>query len=290
MEVEIVRADPAGNITVLVLSPVSDRRERAALAAALLADPDLRAEQAGFVTPPEDGGLWHLEMAGGEFCGNAARAFGLFVAGQSGVTGRGTVMITISGAPRPLPVFVDTAAGTAGLAMSGPLAETSAVCGGFSFPVYVFDGISHAIAENIQPDERLLHSLRESLDHPPAGLPADAGRPADAGCPADAGRLADAGRPADALGVMFYDSGRRFMRPLVWVRATGTTVFESSCGSGSAALGVWLARNVRDGGETRSLAQPGGTIETRVLKRGGRVQRISIGGKVGLGGPVRYGR
>ncbi|MDR2434565.1 MAG: hypothetical protein LBD47_08345 [Treponema sp.] len=273
MEVEIVRADPAGNITVFVLSPVADRREQTALAASLLADPDLRAEQAGFVTPPADGGLWHLEMAGGEFCGNAARSFGLYVAGQTGVTGRGTVMITISGAPCPLPVFVDTVAGTAELAMGGPLAETSAECGGRFFPVYVFDGISHAIAENIQVDERLLHSLRKSLDaHPPAGLPA-------AAC-----------RPADALGVMFYDSGRRFMRPLVWVRATGTTVFESSCGSGSAALGVWLARNVHDGGETTALAQPGGTIQTRVLKQGGRVQRISIGGKVGLGGPVRYVR
>ena len=78
------------------------------------------------------------------------------------------------------------------------------------------------------------------------------------------------------------------MRPLVWVRATGTTVFESSCGSGSAALGVWLARNVRDGGETTALAQPGGTIETRVLKREGAVQRISIGGKVGLTDPILW--
>ena len=78
------------------------------------------------------------------------------------------------------------------------------------------------------------------------------------------------------------------MRPLVWVRATGTTVFESSCGSGSAALAVWLARNVRDGGGTTALAQPGGTIETRVLKREGVVQRISIGGKVGLNDPILW--
>ncbi|MDR0585136.1 MAG: hypothetical protein LBG57_12455 [Treponema sp.] len=274
MELEIIRADPAGNITVFVLNPVAGREKRAGLAGALMADPLLKAEQVGFVLPPADGGgLWRLEMTGGEFCGNAARSFGLYAAGQTGITGRHSVPVEISGAPRPLPVLVDTTAGTAELAMPGPLAETSVECGGRLFPVYVFDGISHAIAEDIRPDENLIRSLRESLDaHPPV----------------TAGHSTDACHPLDALGVMFYDSGRRFMRPLVWVRATGTTVFESSCGSGSAALGVWLARNVRDGGETTALAQPGGTIEVRVLKREGIVQRISIGGKVSLSAPILW--
>ncbi|MDR1250906.1 MAG: hypothetical protein LBK62_01940 [Treponema sp.] len=276
MDLEIIRADPAGNITIFVLSPVTDREERLRAAGALLADPGLQAEQVGFVLPPDAEGcsrlsrrlsprcrqerrLWRLEMMGGEFCGNAARSFGLYVAEQTGLADRGGVLIAINGAP--LAVRVDTAAGTAELEMSGLLAETTVECKGQDFPMYVFDGISHVIVENREPDEGLLRSLRESLDARP---------------------------PIDALGVMFYDTERRFMRPLVWVRATGTTVFESSCGSGSAALGVWMARNIRNGEEHSALAQPGGTIETRVVKQEGLVRRISIGGPVGLSGPFHW--
>ena len=73
MELEIVRADPAGNITVFVLSPVEDRDERAAAVSALMADPALKAEQVGFVLQPLNvADPWRLEMMGGEFCGNAA--------------------------------------------------------------------------------------------------------------------------------------------------------------------------------------------------------------------------
>ena len=71
--VQVVRADPAGNITALVLSDVP-KEERPALAAKLMALPDWGVEQVGFVHrgPPGIHGV--LEMMGGEFCGNATRA------------------------------------------------------------------------------------------------------------------------------------------------------------------------------------------------------------------------
>ncbi|MCL2320286.1 MAG: hypothetical protein FWC45_09390, partial [Treponema sp.] len=93
---KILIADPAKNITVFILEPVETPAERRALAMAILADTRLRAEQVGFVTPPSSGKaapgtgapLWRLDMAGGEFCGNAARSFGLYVARMMGLTGR----------------------------------------------------------------------------------------------------------------------------------------------------------------------------------------------------------
>jgi diaminopimelate epimerase len=262
MELEIVRADPAGNITIFVLTPVAGREARIQAARALLQAADLRAEQVGFVMPPPDGsGRWRLEMAGGEFCGNAARSFGLWVAAQTGLTGRHTLPIEASGQAEPLPVRVDTAAGTAEVAIPGPEAETALTCGDRQFPVYRFAGITHIIAGDVEPDEALLPPLIKRLD-------------------------AEAGHPPDALGLMFYDTRKRFMRPLVWVRAAGSTVFESSCGSGSAALGVWAARHTRDGEARMELAQPGGVITVRVVKRAGRVRRIFIGGRVGLSGVI----
>ena len=50
MKVNVLRADPAGNITLFVLSPVH-REERPAVAGRLMEIADFRAEQVGFVCP-----------------------------------------------------------------------------------------------------------------------------------------------------------------------------------------------------------------------------------------------
>jgi diaminopimelate epimerase len=264
MDIEIVRADPAGNITIFVLSPIEGREGRAAVVNALMAEPSLKAEQVGFVIPPaaalDSSTRWRLEMMGGEFCGNAARSFGIYVAGRLGLCGRHTIPIEISGMARPLQVQVDTAAGTAEVELPGPLEETSVEIEGQSLPVYVFEGITHVIACDIEGDEALVHALvRHFSDKAPTP---------------------DA--PPAALGVMFYDSRKNFMRPAVWVAAAKSLVWESSCGSGSAAFGAWALRDVQDGEKTIALAQSGGVIQVRAAKREGRIQYIAIGGRVSL--------
>ena len=267
MELEIVRADPAGNITIFVLNGVANRKERAQAARALLADPALKAEQAGFVFPPQKAGsLWRLEMMGGEFCGNAARSFGLLAARLTGLSGRHTLMIESSGASAPLPVHIDTGAGSAEVEISAPAGETCIEYGRRRFPVYMFEGISHIIAENIESGEDLARLLIRAL----------------------ISQEKTEGGHFDAVGVMFYDTKKCFLRPAVWVKATDTLVFESSCGSGSAALGAWMARNAADIEETLALAQSGGVISVRIVKQGGKITKLSIGGKVLLGDPFRY--
>jgi diaminopimelate epimerase len=132
---------------------------------------------------------------------------------------------------------------------------------GRQFPVYVFEGITHIIAENVAADEPFARQLM---------------------------RRFNLGRRCDALGVLFYDSRTSFMRPAVWVRATDTLVFESSCGSGSAALGVWAVRNMREAETTVELAQPGGVITVHTAKQAGSITRLSISGTVTLGETTLY--
>jgi diaminopimelate epimerase len=268
MELDIIRADPAGNITVFVLNPPAGKAERTRAAKALMAGSGLKAEQTGFVYPPrEPGGLWRLEMAGGEFCGNASRSFGLWVAVQSGLHGKHTVMIKTSGITEPVPVFVDTEAQTAEIVIPGPVSQTEMSFEGERFPVYEFEGITHIIAENVpaggEPARSLLRETDETFK-------------------------AEGRELCDAFGVMFYDTAKKIMRPAVWVRETDTLVFESSCGSGSAALGVWAVRGIEDGQTEFDLAQPGGTITVRVAKQAGAITRLSISGKVALSETFRY--
>ena len=267
MDLEIVRANPAGNITVFVLNPPLNPRERAKAVKALLADGDLRAEQVGFVLPPEQpDALWRLEMMGGEFCGNAARSFGLLIARRTGLSGRHTFMIAVSGMAAPLPVHIDAETGTAEVVIPAPLSESLVEFEGRHLFLYEFEGISHIIAPDTQAGEPLVRALIHQ---------AETGRPRTA-------------RHMDALGVMFYDTGTHYTQPAVWVRSTDTLVFESSCGSGSAALGVWSAKDMPEADNGFMFPQPGGVIAVNIVKRGGIIQSLSIGGAVTLDGPVRY--
>jgi len=258
--VKILVADPAKNITVFVLDPVENPADRAVLARAILAEERLKAEQVGFVSPPAFGtapSLWHLEMAGGEFCGNAARCFGLYAAKTQGLTGKALVSVSVSGAKEPVQVEVDTERNRAAAEMPKPSTVDSVNYGGRSLPVLIFEGIAHVIAPDLESKSENFYAIKAELEkkfHLPA-----------------------------ALGLMFYDSASSFMRPAVYVRSVDALVFESSCGSGSAALGIWLSREIADGTANYAIAQEGGVIETEVVKKAGQVVRVTIGGEVRLG-------
>jgi diaminopimelate epimerase len=318
---EIITADPAGNITVFVLGEVRDRDR---VVRRIMADGSLGAEQVGFVVPPvSPAGHWRLEMMGGEFCGNAARRFGLLAARFLGLSGKAAVTVETSGMDRPLTVRVDmdagparpgpgdaaagtgagetdAAAGTAepgvedgaGMAgfsgpaeleIPGPLRETSILLEGRSLPALVFDGITHVIAPDMAPERERFDTIKKAVEAGSAQRPAGGpGARSPAGL--DAGSVS--GLPA--LGVMFWDSRKQFMTPAVYVYRSGALVFESSCGSGSAALAVWLDREAAaspdcGGGRRFSIRQPGGIIETRVTRRDGGLS-VSIGGRVTLSG------
>jgi len=260
---KILVADPAKNITVFVLDPVESPADRAAFARAILAEKTLKAEQVGFVSPPESAsGLWHLEMAGGEFCGNAARCFGLYAARMQGLKGKALVSVSVSGAKEPVRVEVDTEKNRAAAELPKPLAAESLDYKGRALPLLVFEGITHVIAPDLKGEEENFYALKTLIEEK---FPAIA-----------------------AFGVMFYDTASRFLRPAVYVRSVDTMIFESSCGSGSAALGVWLSRDIKDGAAVYAISQAGGVIETEVLKKAGEVTRLMIGGEVSLGEPAEF--
>jgi diaminopimelate epimerase len=274
MDYEIVTASPAKNITVFVLNQINDREERAALSKALLGDRRFKAEQIGFISPPSIGereGLWHLEMMGGEFCGNAARSFGLFAAQRQGLRGKQKFAVSVSGANGPVTVEVELDAGGAGsgwAAAEMPLPRSCVFLDykGKSLPALVFDGITHVIARGIKGDKKNFYAIKDLIE-----------RKLDPS--KDRASLA-------AIGVMFYDEALAFMTPAVYVRETDSLVFESSCGSGTAAFAAWEAPeaplDTQNGERLISVKQPGGVIDAVVKKAQGKTVAIFIGGPVFL--------
>jgi diaminopimelate epimerase len=286
----VTLADPAGNITALVeAAPASDEEtvvmqsktpddgtqrdivksvpvalwtdaERQDIARRIRRD-NPSVEQTGFVIP-DSGGLWRLEMAGREFCGNAARSFGLFVARKQGLAGRAAVSVAVSGIEGALTVFADTENDEAEIALPPPR-NTGRICyQGSQFPAVMFDGITHVIIEGIDKnrDQAALAKMFFEVKHVAA--------------------IALKGETPAAFGVMFYDTAHGFLRPAVFVNGLDSFVFENSCGSGSAAFAYHRARHFPDGEYCLDLPQPGGTIKTRVVKEHGKSRSLFIGGKV----------
>lgn len=256
MELEYVVADPTGNITLLVTGPAPERER--ARAAAYLMGLEPAAEQAGFLSLT-DGGA-RLDMAGGEFCGNASLAAAAVYAREKGLRAgeRITLPVSVSGTPRPVTASVAALGGgsfSGTVDMPPPLSARirAFTLGGaeYSLPLVSFPGIAHVIAGGDMPRETAEAAAR-------------------AWC-------ADLSAPA--LGLMLLDEEKKRVRPLVYVPGADTMFWESSCASGAAAVGAWLS--ARDGAPRRlDLSGPGGVLS---------IEADLTGNLLRLGGSVRLG-
>ena len=256
MKLNILRADPAGNITVFVLDPV-EKAQRAAIAEKIMAIPSLRAEQVGYACPPEDGADGRMEMMGGEFCGNATRAYGMYIARRKG--GADEVRLRVSGCGHIVTVQVDLKAGTARAEMPCPRSVARVTAGGHEGTLVDLGGIAHFVVEGVAPDEEFFRAAESVF----AGIPA-----------------------LDACGVIFLDAEKRRMTPLVKVIETGSLVWEGSCGSGSVACAVAQSERIMNGGFSCEYAQPAGRVRASVERQNGQVIAAHIGGLVTLDEPT----
>ncbi len=269
MELRYSILDPTGNITALVESEVEIARQPAVAAEIMRRHPEV--EQVGFLRPASgDGAAAELRMAGGEFCGNASMCAAALCR-LNGIQGDETLRLRVSGTSQPLSVLLSREASDrfrAELTMPPALGIEER---GFTFegvrgslPLVRLEGISHVIVEpassffslleNRETAERAVRSFCEELR-------------------------------AEGLGLLFLDGAgaERRMTPLVYVPGSGTVFWENSCASGSAAAGMFLAKE-SGAPVDLSLRQPGGILrvsadpasgETRLVGRVKLVSRFS---------------
>ncbi|EJW99053.1 diaminopimelate epimerase [gut metagenome] len=211
---------------------------------------ELGAEQVGFVEYQEDGKV-HMQMMGGEFCGNATRSFGYLMSMLS-EDKPSEIQVDVSGSASLLTAEVDLEKGTSRTQM--PLPEkvmTLPEIHGEVYSMVVFEGICHIIVKSAPKSQAFVDELI---------------------------RVAEKVYPADAYGVMFLEGEK--MTPVVFVKENGSMVWESSCGSGSMGAAVYLTQGKEDGTYTYQLHQPGGVIEASVTVEQGTVTQCKMGGPV----------
>ncbi len=245
------RMNPTGNITLLVEGDgMPENAPFAALAEDVMKE-EPGAEQVGFVFFEDDaaraaGAHLRLRMAGGEFCGNATLSAAALYAMKQEMD-QGKVRVLVSGADAP--VMVEISRETGGPRYSGrvhmPLPESveevqlSTETADSqpeirAFSVVRFAGISHVIldTENVtltrEAAQRLAPLWCKTLG-------------------------------ADALGLMFIDVRAGRLDPLVYVPEADTLFWESSCASGTTAVGAWMFSKTKEA-VSLSLSQPGGVL------------------------------
>ncbi len=253
MELSYILADPSGNTTAFVLSPVNPS-DYGSVARKVMEQ--LNAEQVAFV---HDG---RMDMMGGEFCGNASRSYALWLAMHepNGLIlrhffGTQEQTVTVSGAPHPLTVTLrcdGTPCYHASIAMPLPrrvLPMEEPFLGPCTLVEY--PGISHILLENRVPhddDPVIVRELLESLG-------------AEDGC----------------FGLLYLEDNT--LRPRVLVRDTGTDVWESSCASGTCAVTAALALRQNASLELE-LLQPGGSLTACATVEDGTLTALTLDGPV----------
>ena len=250
MKLNVLRADPAGNITLFVMDPV-EKAQRGKIAEQLMAIESFKAEQVGFYCPPTGEADGHMEMMGGEFCGNATRAFGMLIAQEKG--GASNVLIETSGCDHLVNVAVDLEAGTSRSEMPLPLSVAEAEVEGVKGVLVNLGGIAHFVVEGVEPGQEFFDKA-EPLFLDIEGL--------------------------DAYGVMFHTE--KGMAPLVKVPAANSLVWEGSCGSGSLASAIAHSQDLADGEFAKDYVQPAGIVRATVVRKAGQVVETFIGGPVSL--------
>lgn len=256
MKVKVLRANPAGNITLFVLDPIAPE-ERAGLAGKLIGLSQFQAEQVGFLCSPTQGCVARMEMAGGEFCGNATRAFGMLTAREQG--GLNQIRVEVSGCDHPVTVDVDLQAGTARSEMPLPVWVKTIEAEGVGATLVHLGGIAHLVVEEVKPSQEFFDRVEHIfLDIP--GL--------------------------DAYGVIFLEPQTGKMTPLVKVPAAGTLFWEGSCGSGSLAAAIAQSQKLKDGEFAQDYVQPAGVVRATVVRKNGEVTATYIGGPVTLDEPI----
>ena len=248
--------DPSGNLTALVTEWGGPAEEKE-ITARLMRE----SEQVAYLEPPTlPGSLGRIRLMGGEFCGNAAMAAAGWLARESLRPGeRLTVPIEMSGARGILRCEIlglrDGFEGSVG--MPGVLSILKTEKHGEHLTEVRMEGITHLIRESAAPLEK---SRAEALL-----------------------RELAAERTEEAIGLMDLNPETNHMRPLVYVRGSGTMVWETACGSGSAAVGAARAAASGNGAAEIPVAQPGGIIRASAEVRDGRITSLRITGRVRIG-------
>lgn len=264
MDIKFVKLNPTENMTILVESSVS-RSQHATISKRLMAYSNINAEQVGFIEPAGDtNALERLQMMGGEFCGNATMSIAAFYAWkhQLDLSQDKVLLFEVSGSHHPVSCQVSKKANGYVVRVDMPLPSQieqkeivldSRMC---QISRIAFQGITHYIV----PADLLQHQPNAYAKELIATL--------------------SESETEDAIGILFYYAHLSQLVPLIYIKSIQSEIWERGCGSGTAAVGAYLAYQRQTSIHEEIIKQPGGFIQVDADCTEENMKRISITGVV----------
>lgn len=244
---------PGGNDQMLIKGIIPQKSKRKINDEMIKRFPNV--EQVSFYEFDQKNNLAILELAGGEFCGNATRSLAYLLLNGK----KGEISIKVSGTKRELKAGIKKE-NTAFAQMPVSNIESIKKLDKNLFRVDL-EGITQLIylqdkqiknqnikkyAFKILQKEDLIYSV-------------------------------------PAAGVMFITEQEEFieLKPVVWVRDIDTLLFETACASGTAAVGVWKAiQNNKKLTEVKVIQPTGKIIMAQVYKKAKGALEVFIDGEI----------
>lgn len=266
----IIHCYPGGNDTYLVFNHAASRTQHADINRQIMAAQPC-FEQGGFLEAPSTpSSAIRLQMAGNEFCGNAARAAAGLVAMEYLTARRisacrfdriatdGNILnfrMEVSGIKQEVAACVTVEGSSLHVAISFSVPSSSVSAksallgngeGQKNVPVTIvtLPGISHVVVDDLElsfsPDRATYTERTQSAVH----------------------QLGLAELPAVGVITRRGSGNAMEIEPVVWVRDLNTCFYETACGSGSIAAAI--ADCLLDDSELRVIPvhQPSGTVLT----------------------------
>ncbi|WP_427052317.1 diaminopimelate epimerase [Paenibacillus sp. TC-CSREp1] len=264
-EIDFIKCSPTQNMTILVKTNHA-AEHYSGIASSLMSYDHVYAEQVGFIKPPHrQEAAARLEMAGGEFCGNACMALAAHIASERGLEQQASmnVKLDVSGTESLIYCHVKKRENRYDCQVTMPvpeLIERKAITfEGMELEMIVvrYAEFIHIVIEVQDFDD----TIRRRAQH--------------------LARLLGLTTSDKLIGILLYRPVTEEMAPLIYVPQLDSLIWERGCGSGTASIGAYLAwlsqREV-----SQQIKQPGGVMKVTAQWNTAGVKAITIEGNVGI--------
>ncbi|MGG4146652.1 diaminopimelate epimerase [Paenibacillus algorifonticola] len=264
-EIDFVKFNPTQNMTILVKTNHA-ASEHKHIASKMMSYDSVYAEQVGFIEQPnKHGAAAYLQMAGGEFCGNACMALAAFIASEKGINQNDLMEIVLEASgtdqlvtcqvkKRQEEFFCQVA-----MPMPRKIEQKTIMYEGDELNIVIvrYDDFFHIVIE-VEQFDSAEKARAQSL-----------------------AKLLGITLGANLIGILLFKSDSNEMAPLIYVPSLDSMIWERGCGSGTASLGAYLSWKNK-GAIAAPVKQPGGTIHVTADCYKDEVTSLKIEGSVGI--------
>lgn len=264
-EIDFIKFNPTQNMTVLVKTnyPVE---EYGHVASKIMSYDNVHAEQVGFIEKPKNNkAVAHLQMAGGEFCGNACMALAAFIASEKGLKQyeMTEILLEVSGTDQLITGQVKRNIDEYYCQITMPtpkkIEQRTIKFDGSDLNLIIvrYKEFIHIVIEVEEFD----NSIREKAE--------------------SLAKLLGVTLGVNLIGILLYKAKSDELAPLIYVPHLDSLIWERGCGSGTASLGAYLAWKFK-GEVVAKIRQPGGTINVKASYFDEELGCLKIEGSVGI--------